>query len=81
MIVLAPGIDTALFRVAAAGGTPASVTVLDQAREESGHVAPLFLPDGRHFVFGTIGSGSSSGTYVASLDSPERKRLPVELSC
>jgi serine/threonine protein kinase len=79
MIVFAPGIDTGLFRVAAAGGTPVPVTMLDPAQEDSGHVAPLFLPDGRHFVFGIIG-GDSAGTYVASLDSSERKRLSTAAS-
>jgi Tol biopolymer transport system component len=80
VILFAPGIDTALFRVAAAGGTPSPVTMLDAAREESGHVAPLFLPDGRHFVFAAIGGGNGSGTYVGSLDAPERKRLSSEMS-
>jgi hypothetical protein len=74
VIVFAPGVDTGLFRVPAAGGTPTPVTVLDPAHEESGHVGPVFLPDGRHFVFSIIG-GDAAGTHVASLDSPERKRL------
>jgi serine/threonine protein kinase len=79
VIVFAPGIDTALFRVSAAGGAPVPVTVLDPAQEESGHVVPLFLPDGRHFVFGIIG-GDGTGTYVASLESAERKRLSTVAS-
>jgi hypothetical protein len=77
MIVFAPAIDTALFQVAAAGGTPTPVTVLDPAHEESSHMQPLFLPDGRHFLFGIHGR-DTGGTYVASLDSPERKRLLPE---
>ena len=79
IIVFAPGLDTALFRVAAAGGTPTPVTVLNPDHQESGHIWPVFLPDGRHFVFGVIG-GDSTGTYLASLDAPERKRLSSELS-
>jgi eukaryotic-like serine/threonine-protein kinase len=79
VIVFAPAIDTALFRVAAAGGTPTPVTVLDPARGEGAHLAPLFLPDGRHFLFGVVG-GDKAGTYVAALDSPERKRLPLDSS-
>ena len=77
VIVFAPGIDTALLRVAAAGGTPTPVTVLDQAHEEGAHLGPLFLPDGRHFLFG-IALGDSAGTYVAALDSPGRKRVSLE---
>ena len=40
----------------------------------------MFLPDGHHFVFTVIG-GDAGGLYVASLDSPERKRVsPVALT-
>ena len=53
---------------------PTPVTVLDTGNGETAHVSPLFLPDGRHFVFAIIG-GDAAGHYVASLDSPERKRL------
>ena len=68
-----------LFRVAAKGGTATPLAVLDPAREEGGHLQPMFLPDGRHFVFGIFG-GDSAGTYVASLDSPERKRVSLDVS-
>ena len=77
VILFAPAIDSALFRVPATGGTPTPVTVLDPAHEEGAHVKPLFLPDGRHFLFGIIG-GDTAGQYVASLDSPERKRFSLE---
>ena len=79
VIVFAPAIESALFRVAATGGIPTPLTVLDRAHGESAHVGPVFLPDGRHFLFGLIG-GDAAGTYVASLDSSDRKRIPVEES-
>ena len=77
VILFAPAIDSALFRVPATGGTPTPVTELDAAREEGAHVKPQFLPDGRRFVFGIVG-GDTAGQYVASLDSPERKRLLLD---
>ena len=77
VIVFAPGIDTALFQVSAAGGTPTAVTVLDTARGESAHMGPLFLPDGRHFLFGILG-GDRAGIYVAGLGGPEPRRLSLE---
>jgi serine/threonine protein kinase len=40
-----------LFRVSAAGGSPVPVMELDKARSETGHWAPWFLPDGRHFLY------------------------------
>jgi hypothetical protein len=74
VIVFAPGDNSPLFRVAEAGGTPTQFTKLDPAHQESAHWQPLFLPDGRHFLFAIIG-GDTTGTYIASLDTPERKRL------
>jgi Tol biopolymer transport system component len=77
IIVFAPSIDAELFRVSAAGGTPTAVTALDTNRGETAHMAPLFLPDGRHFVFAIVG-GENAGMHVAALDSKERKRLPLD---
>ena len=79
VILFAPAIESALFRVPATGGTPTPVTVLDTSHGESAHIHPLFLPDGRHFLFGILGS-DTAGQYVASLDSPERKRVSREWS-
>jgi eukaryotic-like serine/threonine-protein kinase len=77
VIVFTPSIDSALFRVSAAGGSPTALTALDTNRGETAHVGPLFLPDGRHFVFAIVG-GNDPGMYVASLDSTQRKRLPID---
>jgi Tol biopolymer transport system component len=79
VIVFAPGSDSALYRVPAAGGAPVPVTALDESIGEGAHMTPVFLPDGRHFVFMSAG-GSAAGTYVASLDSSERRRLTSEAS-
>jgi eukaryotic-like serine/threonine-protein kinase len=79
VIVFAPGLDTGLFRVAATGGTAAAATVLDPAHQEAAHYGPLFLPDGRHFLFSVFG-GDTAGAYIAALDSPVRKRLSLEAS-
>jgi Tol biopolymer transport system component len=77
VIVFAPRIDTPLYRVRATGGTPTPLTTLDAGRGEGAHMRPLFLPDGRHFVFVVIG-GEAPGSYVASLDSAERTRISAE---
>jgi serine/threonine protein kinase/Tol biopolymer transport system component len=79
VIVFAPAADSALFRVAASGGTPAAVTTLDSAHDESAHMGPLFLPDGRHFLFRKLGR-DNAGTYVGTLDSTEHKHLSTEQS-
>jgi Tol biopolymer transport system component len=62
-------------RVADAGGTPTPVTVLDQANGETGHVHPVFLPDGRHFIFLAMRGIEPRGTFIGTLDSSERTPL------
>lgn len=65
-----------LYAVAATGGTPHAITSLDKPHGEVAHQAPFFLPDGRHFLF-LVASTSATvhGTYVGSLDTPDRIRL------
>jgi Tol biopolymer transport system component len=74
VILFAPAIDGGLSRVQAGGGPPVPVTTLDSARGESAHFSPVFLPDGRRYVFGVIG-GDAAGVYLASLDSSARTLL------
>ena len=64
---------TPIRRVAAAGGTPTSVTT-NQAGD-SNHTKPIFLPDGRHFLFTMTGQAGAMPVYLASLDSPARAKL------
>jgi Tol biopolymer transport system component len=64
-----------IMRVPASGGTPSQLTMLNSARQEINHLAPLFLPDGKHFLY-TCRSAISenSGAYIGSLDSkPEEQ--------
>jgi len=71
--------STPLFRVPASGGTPAEVTKLD--KDELRHHYPVFLPDGRRFIFVASRSAASSapattmGVFLGSLDSPSRSEL------
>jgi serine/threonine protein kinase len=64
-----------LVRIAAVGGTPVAVTVLDPAARETSHAFPFFLPDGRHFLYVAYSSFVPVGLYMGSLDSFERRRL------
>jgi hypothetical protein len=65
-----------LQRVLAAGGQPTTITELDQSKQETEHLGPYFLPDGRHYLFLAVSSqASDSAIYVGSLDSKERTRL------
>ena len=69
VLVFAPNIRSALYRVPAAGGTPAPATTLDSAKHST-HRWPQFLPDGDHFVYlatNHAGQKEFSGIYLGSL--------------
>jgi len=62
-----------LQRVNASGGSCAPLM-----KEESGEndISPIFLPDGKHFLYQVQGADESkAGIYVASLDNPAGQRL------
>ena len=73
VIVFQPHQQGHLMRVAVAGGLPEPAVALDTASEETHHLYPSFLPDGRHFVFYV--AGQRRGLYVAALGSNERSFL------
>ena len=58
----------------AGGGSAVEVTRVDAPRQ-TGHRFPHFLPDGRHFLFFSLGPPESQGVYLGSLDSMDARRL------
>ena len=62
-IVFARNLRAPLFRVAAIGGDPVQLTSLDPTRTETAHLWPLFLPDGRSFL------------YLAWSDEPQNRMI------
>jgi len=65
-----------LLRVSAAGGEPVPATKLDVAARDQWHVAPDFLPDGRHFLFTVMSGGlADRQAFVGELDSDRRLML------
>ncbi|HSR07215.1 MAG TPA: protein kinase [Bryobacteraceae bacterium] len=73
VIVFAPAIVSPLFRVPAAGGTPAAVTAVGD--QENAHRYPWFLPDGRHFLYTAYLGRERQTLYVADLESKTREAL------
>jgi len=75
-IVFAPSLQSALYRVPAAGGTPEPLTHLDASKGQGTHRFPAFLPDGRHFLYYASTQsplqmefvGPWDGIYLGSLD-------------
>jgi len=73
--------DGRIYSVPERGGTSTPVTELDKERAEIQHAWPLFLSDGRRFVYLARSSDpAKSGLYLASLDSPGRTHLVDVLS-
>jgi eukaryotic-like serine/threonine-protein kinase len=69
VIVYAPGPVGDLFRVAATGGQAQAVTHR-QAGHQS-HRFPVFLPNGRDFLFYVATVREQTGIYIGSIDRPE----------
>jgi Tol biopolymer transport system component len=85
VIVFTPdaALGKGLYRVQAAGGTPTPISTPDRSRGEDSHRYPMFLPDGKHYLYMTpnfSGLQHQKGVeaiFVGSLDSNE-KRFVVE---
>ena len=74
-ILFAPDWFTGLYRVSSAGGTPVEITRPDASRIEQSHRWPLFLPDGRHFLYlaaNFAGQFEKNTILLGSLDSDEK---------
>jgi len=62
--------------IAATGGVPTPATTIDRARGESGNGWPYFMPDGKHFLFMSLGNRPEDTVLkTGSLGSMESKIL------
>jgi serine/threonine protein kinase/Tol biopolymer transport system component len=73
VILFAPRGGDAIFRVPAVGGEPTAVTRLEA--KQGSHRFPVFLPDGRHFLFYVRGSSDVRGVYLGDLDGAQPRRV------
>jgi len=77
-IVFSPGLRTALWKVAAAGGTPQPMTTLDQQVNEATERWPQFLPGDNAVLFTSDNHGGNyedANIVVYSISSGQRKTL------
>jgi len=76
VIVFSPSPIAALSQINASGGAPSEVTKLDPAQYSS-HRWPIFLPDGKHFLYFAMNHNpsqlSNNGIFYASLDGRENR--------
>jgi len=71
-----------LQRVLANGGASEKLTILSASGAETGHSAPVFLPDGVHFLYQRRSSKTdTAGIYEGSLDvAPEKQSTKLLLA-
>src|SRR6202045_4000084 len=67
-----------LFRVSSWGGSPVEMTKPDRSRFEASHRWPVFLPDGKHFLYlasNFSGQLEYNAIFLGALDSQETRLL------
>ena len=78
--------DNVIVRISESGGPVTPVTKLDSTRSEVLHAIPVFLPDGKNFVYVAAGGKpEQAGIFLTSLDSlsrsePPKHVLPLEVN-
>jgi Tol biopolymer transport system component len=70
-----------MLKISAAGGVVQSVMTPDVGRQETDFSNPVFLPDGRHFLYNIFsGRREGRGTFLGSLDGGARERVVEDAS-
>ena len=68
------------WRVSAAGGAASPVTAISVSRQETGHSTPVFLPDGKHFLYlRESGLSENMGIYLGALDATPEQQASTRL--
>ena len=82
VIIFSPDYRNPLSQVSAKGGEAQTINTQSENINYERHGNPIFMPDGRHFLFNrTVGSPSDGanvqrlGIWAGSLDSPEIKQV------
>ncbi|MEO7144954.1 MAG: hypothetical protein ABI165_15765, partial [Bryobacteraceae bacterium] len=72
-VILFGGFGKLIERVSAAGGAPSPVLPKEDNDQNPNQLAPQFLPDGKHFLYGAF--GGKTGIFVGSLDGKQSHLL------
>jgi serine/threonine protein kinase/Tol biopolymer transport system component len=79
VILFAPTPRDPIHRISSSGGKAVAVTKIDVSERELGHRWPVFLPDGKHFLYlswtGFWRLHEEQAIYVGAVDSSKRKLL------
>ncbi len=68
-----------LWKVSQAGGQATAVTEVDTSKGERYHTSPVFLEDGRQFLYFRSGPPESAGIYAGSLDAKPTDQSRVRI--
>jgi serine/threonine protein kinase/Tol biopolymer transport system component len=75
-IILFSGLDGPIWRVADTGGAAQPATTIDVSGKEPIHKWPVFLPDGRRFLYRVSSNEREADSmYQGSLDSTDTRRV------
>ena len=78
VILFTPDVFLGIHRVPAAGGVATEETTLDESRSESSHRWPIFLPDGRHYIYlaaNFSGQSDKNALFLGELGSKQGRLL------
>jgi eukaryotic-like serine/threonine-protein kinase len=78
VILFTPDAWSGLYRMPFSGGTPVAVSKPDVSQFQVSHRWPVFLPDGRHFLYlacNFSGRLDHNKIFVGSLDSDEKRPI------
>jgi serine/threonine protein kinase/Tol biopolymer transport system component len=78
VILFTPDAWSGLYRVSSSGGTPVAVTKPDVSQFQVSHRWPVFLPDGRHFLYlacNFSGRLDKNTIFVGALNSDEKRSI------
>jgi serine/threonine protein kinase len=80
VILFTPETQTPIHRVSAGGGTATPITELDPTLNETTHRYPVFLPDGKNYLYlrashGLASRDEGNAIWIGNLDSSEKTRL------
>jgi Tol biopolymer transport system component len=79
-VIIFGSFGSGTWRVSAAGGAASPVTAIDVSRQETGHSTPVFLPDGKHFLYLRESSlPENTGIYLGSVDAQPGHQSPTRL--
>jgi Tol biopolymer transport system component len=78
VILFTPDAWAGLFRVPSSGGTPMRVTTPDKEQYQVSHRWPVFLPDGKHYLYlacNFSGRLDKNSILMGALDSNEQRTI------